>query len=122
MTTRAALLDEQGVYLRMDELTDPADLTVRHLPQITACDLQSGQYVWLPKGAPLAPEIAAAVGAARDNEYGGAFFALKWLARVERDAKDVKAAKEANARLETRRAARKAERETEEAKRREGRA
>lgn len=69
---RAALLDAQGVYLRMDELADAAQLTAQHLPQITTCDLPARKYRWLPDGDPR-------------NPYGGAFWAIAWLDRVERD-------------------------------------
>jgi hypothetical protein len=51
MTLKAALLDERGVYLRMDELADPALLTALHLPQITACDQPAGRYKWVEDAA-----------------------------------------------------------------------
>lgn len=66
MTIKAALLDEQGLYLRMDELAE-ADLTERHVPTIKACDLPAGQYRWVPD---------------ERNPYGGAFWPMKWLTRV----------------------------------------
>ena len=40
---KAALLDADGYFVRMDET---AELTPRHLPQIDACDLPPGQYRW----------------------------------------------------------------------------
>jgi hypothetical protein len=64
MTIRAALLDERGVYLRMDEVEE---LTDRHVPTITACDLPPGRYLWIPD---------------ETNTYGGAFWELDWLKRV----------------------------------------
>lgn len=67
MTVKAALLDERGVYLRMDELADETQLTAQHVPSITSCDLPPGQYKW------IAEEM---------NEYGGAFWPIKWLKRV----------------------------------------
>ena len=41
--TRAALLDEEGYFLRIDEV---AELTALHLPQITDCDLPPDKYRW----------------------------------------------------------------------------
>lgn len=42
---KAALLDENGVFLRIDSI--PIDqLTPRHLPQITECDLPPGKARW----------------------------------------------------------------------------
>jgi hypothetical protein len=46
MTRRVALLDERGVYIGMDMVADESQLTDRHLPQITACDLPPGAYRW----------------------------------------------------------------------------
>jgi hypothetical protein len=71
---KAALLDApaasgRGVYLRMVELESAAQLTDHHLPQITSCDLPSGEYVWLPDAA--------------NSYYGGAFHSLAVLARRE---------------------------------------
>lgn len=54
---RAALLDVDNVFLRMDELNGVSQLTDRHLPSITECDLPSGKYRWQ---------------ADHDNAYGGA--------------------------------------------------
>lgn len=48
MTISAALLDAEGNFLRMDSLTSEKDLTDRHLPQITSCDLPAGVYRWVP--------------------------------------------------------------------------
>lgn len=89
MTVRAALLDENGVYLRMDELADRALLTPLHLERITSCDLAPGKYRWI---------------ADRDNLFGGAFWPLKWLARVERDAQAVQEAQEKAAQVDQLRA------------------
>jgi hypothetical protein len=108
---RAALLDENGVYLRMDTLADPGLLTSRHLPQITACDLPPGKYRWIAHGAQVSPEIARALGSMCDNECGGAFVPINWLERVEQDARDVLASAEAMPRLQARRTARKVDRE-----------
>ncbi|HYH68336.1 MAG TPA: hypothetical protein VD866_26825 [Urbifossiella sp.] len=44
-TVRAAKLDEAGVYVGMETL-DPGELTDRHLPQVTDCDLPPGRYRW----------------------------------------------------------------------------
>jgi len=79
MTVRAALLDANGVYLRMDTLADPGELTPLHLPAITECDLAPGKYRWIVD---------------RENAFGGAFWPLKWLARVERDRQAVQEAQE----------------------------
>ena len=72
MTIRAALLDKNGVFQRMDELPGRAQLTSRHLPSITECDLPAGEYVWHPDVK---------------NEFGGAFVSLLMLqaqARIAR--------------------------------------
>lgn len=61
MTIRCALLDAADVYVGMVDVDDPADLTDRHLPQITACDLPGGEYRWQADAG---------------NPYGGAFVAL----------------------------------------------
>ena len=89
MTVRAALLDADGVYLRMDELANRAALTARHLEKITSCDLAPGEYRWIADAR---------------NEYGGAFWPLEWLARVERDLQAVQEAQEKAAEVETLRA------------------
>jgi len=89
MTVRAALLDAEGVYLRMDELADEAALTPQHLPQITSCDLAPGEYRWI---------------ADERNAYGGAFWPLKWLARCERDRQAVQEAQDKAAEVERLRA------------------
>lgn len=95
MTLRAALIDANGVFLRMDELADPREMTARHLPQITDCDLPSGKYKWVPD--PM-------------NPYGGAFWDLAWLKRVEDDRAAVLAAQEKEQRIAARRAARRRQR------------
>lgn len=43
---RAALLDENDVYLGIETLRDASQLTPRHLPEITEADLPPGQYRW----------------------------------------------------------------------------
>ena len=75
MAIKAALLDPRGVYLRMDELGSVAELTERHLPQIRACDLPSGEYLWIPDDR-ARPDGAPA------NEYGGTFWPLAWLRHI----------------------------------------
>jgi hypothetical protein len=70
MTIRAALLDADGVFLRIDELADASQITDRHLARITACDLPPGEYRWIPD---------------TKNPFGGAFWPLAWLARLEAD-------------------------------------
>ena len=89
MTVRAALLDANGVYLRMDELASAEQLTPLHLPTITSCDLAPGEYRWITD---------------RQNPFGGAFWPLKWLARVERDRQAVQEAQEKSAEVERLRA------------------
>lgn len=96
---RMALLSPAGVFLRMDDVAQPTD---RHLPQITECDLPPGRYKWVPD-----PE----------NPSGGAFWEMRWLARIEQDKQDVIAAAQAAQRLIDRRAQRKLDREAEEAMR-----
>lgn len=64
MTIQAALLDADGVFLRIDELASEADLTPLHLAAITSCDLAPGEYKWVPDTA---------------NPYGGAFWNIAWL-------------------------------------------
>jgi hypothetical protein len=65
-TVKAALLDDKDVYLRIDELP-PEELTDRHLPHITECDLPPFEYRWnakelrfdpLPKAPPPIPPDA----------------------------------------------------------------
>ena len=75
---KAALLDADGVFLRIDELASEADLTPRHLAAITSCDLPPGEYKWLPDAA---------------NPYGGAFWNIAWLQK--RDDTQAQAAIEA---------------------------
>lgn len=67
MTINAALLDEHGVYLGMEQLEDESKLTARHLPSITSCDLPPGKYLWVPD---------------ERNAFGGAFWPLDWLKRI----------------------------------------
>ena len=43
---RAARLDERGVYQGIDELDSTDELTDRHVPEITQCDLAPGKYRW----------------------------------------------------------------------------
>src|SRR5688572_33292615 len=93
---RMALLSPAGVFLRMDDVEQP---TANHLPQITECDLPPGRYKWVPD---------------LENPFGGAFWEMKWLARVEQDKLDVIAASQAMQTLATRRAQRKLDREQEE--------
>src|SRR5688572_14868512 len=100
---RAALLDDNDVFIRVEEVVEP---TNRHLPQITECDLPSGKYQWI---------------ADSNNPYGGAFWPVKWLERVEQDKRDVIAAAQAAQVLVQRRALRKVQREAEEQERRTGR-
>lgn len=64
MTITAARLDAQAIYQGMDTLDHPAQLTDRHLPQITACDLPAGLYQWVPDAR---------------NPYGGAFWLKSWV-------------------------------------------
>lgn len=72
MTIKAALLDENGVYLKIAEVADASQLGERHLPGITACDLPPGQYRWVPDPR---------------NPMGGSFWALKTLARMSESLK-----------------------------------
>jgi hypothetical protein len=68
MVIKAALLDEQGVYLRMDELESEAQLTARHVPAIKECDLPPGRFKWVPG----------------ENAYGGEFVDVEAIARRNR--------------------------------------
>jgi hypothetical protein len=61
---KAALLDKEGVYLRIDVLSSAAEITDRHLPQITECDLPPNRYKWIPDPT-------------GKNTYGGSFSPLK---------------------------------------------
>jgi hypothetical protein len=70
MTIRAALLDATGVYLRMDELAEVSQITESHLSQIIECDLPAGKYRWIADST---------------NSFGGAFWPLAWIARIEAD-------------------------------------
>lgn len=69
MTIAAALLDENGIYLRMDYLEDMTQLTERHLPTITSCDLPPGKYKWIWQE--------------QNNPYGGYFEDVGWRSRVD---------------------------------------
>lgn len=94
MTIKAALLDERGIYLRMDELEDLSQLTERHLPSITSCDLEAGLYVWIPDDR-LRPDGTLI------NIYGGAFWEIAWLKRTAAThAKAVEEARKANIRID----------------------
>lgn len=64
---KAALLDENGIYLRIDELEGPKQLTPRHLPKITECDLPPGRYYWAPAKRDILNN---------PNPLGGAFWPL----------------------------------------------
>jgi hypothetical protein len=43
---RVALLDDRDVFIGMDTIADDSQLTDRHLPQISECDLAPGAYRW----------------------------------------------------------------------------
>jgi hypothetical protein len=75
MTIRAAFLDPRGVFLKMVELESVSELTERHVPTITQCDLPPGQYLWIPDGR-------RRLDGSLVNEYGGAFHELAWLRRL----------------------------------------
>jgi hypothetical protein len=64
---KAALLDEGGVFLRMDELVDESQLTERHVATIASCDLPAGRYQWIPD---------------ETNPYGGAFWPIAWVEKA----------------------------------------
>jgi hypothetical protein len=73
---KAALLSApaasgKGVYLRMVDVA-PDEITDRHVPSITECDLPRGRYVWIPGGDPR--------NTYPPNEYGGTFVAREVLA------------------------------------------
>lgn len=61
-----ALLDERDVFIAMVTVTDRAQLTDRHLPQIRKCDRPVGEYKWVKDDAP-------------GNPFGGAFWPLNYL-------------------------------------------
>lgn len=74
MTITAALLDApassgKGIYLRIEELANAADLTDRHVPTVTECDLPSGRYRWIPTDN-------------AGNPYGGAFWDVEVIAKL----------------------------------------
>ena len=48
MTIKSALLNEQGIFLRVEALDDESQLTAQHVPSITECDLPPGRYRWVP--------------------------------------------------------------------------
>ena len=82
MTIKAALLDApaasgNGTFLRVDTLADDRALTDRHVPAITACDLPTGKYLWIPDAG---------------NPFGGAFWPINYLNRLAQDQVDVAAA------------------------------
>lgn len=66
---RAARLDADGIYVGMDEFDDESGLTPLHLPQITECDRPPGKYKWLADAG---------------NPFGGAFWPVEYLEKVER--------------------------------------
>lgn len=76
MSVKAALLDAQGIYLRMEELADESQLTDRHLPTITSCDLPAGKYQWI---------------ADVRNPYGGSFFEVEWLDNIAKTRREAQA-------------------------------
>lgn len=98
---KCAVLDERGVYLGMQDVDDPSDLTDRHLPQITQCDLPAGLYVWVPDDrvhaltGPAGEVLLDADGQPRTapaNQYGGAFWEIAYLqriAQIRRQAREV---------------------------------
>jgi hypothetical protein len=69
MTIKAALLDERGIFLRMDEVADETQLTDRHVRSITSCDLPSGEYMWVTHTR---------------NAFGGEFVSVAWLDSTEK--------------------------------------
>lgn len=69
MTIKAALLDERGIFLRMDEVADETQLTNRHVRSIKSCDLPAGEYLWV---------------AHTRNEFGGEFVSVEWLDSTEK--------------------------------------
>jgi len=60
---RAALLDDRGVFVRVDELESAEQLTQRHLPDVPECDLPPNEYIWID----------------------GAFWPLEWAQRIGAD-------------------------------------
>lgn len=78
MTVRAALLTApaasgKGLFVRVDELVDASQLTDRHVPSITVCDLPPERYLWIPD------ERTRPGDGSLMNEYGGAFWDLPWM-------------------------------------------
>ena len=51
----AALLDAEGYFVRMEV---PDEMTERHLPQITECDLPPNAYKWNGQTFIHAPKVA----------------------------------------------------------------
>lgn len=88
---KAALLDAQGRYLRIDELEDELGLTPRHLPQITECDLPPKRYRWI---------------ADPDNPARGAFWPVEWVEKIERTRAEAAQQRERAAAYKARRAKR----------------
>lgn len=87
MGIKAALLDERGIYIGMDEVASAADFGPRHLPQIVVCDLPPGEYLWVPDERVDAADRPL-------NHYRGAFWGLAWLrdvAKTRRLSTDVRA-------------------------------
>ena len=72
---RAALLDKDGIYLRMDELESAAQASDRHVLSITECDLPPGRYKWCPGQTTFNPFT----GRTEPNPYGGRFIAIEFL-------------------------------------------
>lgn len=67
---KAARIDARNVYQGIDTLEDESQLTDRHLPAVRDCDLMPGEYEWIATDNPL-------------NEYGGAFWPLSYLKRLD---------------------------------------
>lgn len=83
MTVKAALLDApaasgKGVFVRMDTLASEAELTDRHLPEIQACDLPAGRYVWIPGKGSVSGQFVEQRVLARINrpDFDAAFAGL----------------------------------------------
>lgn len=60
---KAALLDKDDLYIRIDTLNSEAELTDRHLPQITSCDLEPYRYKWIRSES-------------EKTEFGGSFLPI----------------------------------------------
>lgn len=66
---QVALVDEDGIYLRMVPLESWEQLTEFHLPHIPECDLAPGRYVWIEDP--------------HNRMAGGAFWEIAWLRKLE---------------------------------------